>query len=442
MKTEPFGALLRDKKTGTVAVLVLALTIAMAAGLSPPRVGAQQTNRVGLIVDFGDQYITRCVEFSESEITGYDVLRRAGLDVVVMASGGMGVAVCDINNTSGCPASNCFCKCQGSPCVYWAYQHLVNGSWQYSQLGASSSKARNGDIEGWAWGEGALNSSGAQPPVIPFDQICAPPATDTPVPTDTPIPPTKTPMPTNTPVPPTDTPVPTDTPEPEQEPTSVPTPEAWFRLDENPIDAGSCTMLRWDTSNAQEIYLDGDEVSIIGSREVCPTAPTDYELRVVGLEEEETFRLTLGVTGSAATATSTPQPTAAPASPSPTASPGEATLPPASPTAQAAKATPTAPTSGTEPTTAASPSPTETQGGASAATPAPSPTPAHIAQARPTATAARIAQMEDAEQEPSPPNSGEARSPFFPIRYAVFSLIVGGLLGWLIYIRRFRGERA
>jgi hypothetical protein len=44
-------------------------------------------------------------------------------------------------------------------------------------------------------------------------------------------------------------------------------------------------------------------------------------------------------------------------------------------------------------------------------------------------------------QQPIPPDSEEARSPLLPIGYAVFSLIVGGLLGWLIYILRLRGER-
>jgi hypothetical protein len=415
---------MRKRKLVATTGFILAWILISVGGYPRPTANAQEVNQAGLVVKFGDHYQTYCIEFSESEITGYDVLRRADLNLVVSGSASMGFAVCDINDTCGCPASKCFCRCQGSTCNYWSYHHLTNGSWQYSQLGASSHKVRNGDVEGWGWGEGQINASGEQPPLIPFDQICAPPATETPVPTDAPIPPT------NTPIPPTDTPA----------PTAVPAPEAWFRLDENPITAGSCTMLRWDTSHAREVYLNGDQVHIIGDREVCPTAPTDYELRVVGIEEEETFRLTLGVTGSAATATPAPQPTASPASPSTTASLGEATLPSASTTAQAAKATPTAPTLGTGPTSAASPSPTETEGLPSA--PTSSPTRAQIAQVKPTATAAQVAQVEDAEQEPSPPNNEEQRSPFLPIGYAVFSLIVGGLLGWLIHILRFRGRRA
>ncbi len=406
------------EKPASIPSLVLALILTLIGAHIPQVTRAQQPNRVGLVVDFGDQHITRCVEFAESEITGYEVLRRTDLDLVVSASGGMGVAICDINNTSGCPASDCFCQCKGSTCIYWAYHHLIDGSWQYSQLGASNYEVRDGDVEGWAWGEGSMNDAAA-PPVIPFDQICAPLATDTPVPTDTPIPPT------NTPIPPTDTPG----------PTSVPAPDAWFRLDENPVAAGSCTMLRWDTSNAQEVYLDGEEVSIIGSREVCPTAPTDYELRVVGLEEEATFRLTLGVTGTAATATTTPQPTAASPSPTSQVAPSPSPSPPA-------KSSPTPTSSG--------PSATGTESEATGPSPSPSVTPSQVAQAQPTATPAQVAEAEDAENQTdkevgeaaATPSEDESSAPLLPLGAIVFSLIVGGLLGWLIYIVRLRGRRA
>lgn len=429
---------MRKRRLTTTVSFVLAPILAFIAGYLPQTARAQQTNRVGLVVDFGDHHITRCVEFTESEITGYEVLRRTDLDLVVSASGGMGVAICDINNTSGCPASDCFCQCKGSTCIYWAYHHLIDGSWQYSQLGASNYKVRDGDVEGWAWGEGSMNDAAA-PPVIPFDQICAPPATDTPVPTDTPIPPT------NTPIPRTDTPVPaTDTPGP----TSVPAPDAWFRLDENPVAAGSCTMLRWDTSNAQEVYLDGEEVDIIGSRQVCPTAPTDYMLRVVGPEEEATFRLTLGVTGSAATATPTLQPTAVP--PSPTVD-ADATTPPASSTSQADVSPSPSPAAKSSPTpTSSGPSATGTESEATSPSPSPSATPSQVAQAQLTATPAQVAEAEDAEnqtdkevgEEAATPSEGESSAPLLHLGTIVFSLIVGGLLGWLIYIVRLRRRRA
>jgi len=49
--------------------------------------------------------------------------------------------------------------------------------------------------------------------------------------------------------------------------------------------------------------------------------------------------------------------------------------------------------------------------------------------------------MDDVEPEPRL-ESEEASSPLLPIGYAAFSLIVGGLLGWLVYVLRFRGRHA
>jgi hypothetical protein len=243
-------------------------------------------------------------------------------------------------------------------------------------------------------------------------------------------------VPANTPVPPT------DTPKPEQEPTSVPAPEAWFRLDQNPIAAGSCTMLRWNTSHAREVYLDSEEVELNGSREICPAVYQDYTLQVVGAEEEETYQLMLGVTSSGPVTTAQPQPTESPPASSPASDPEEATRPPASPTAQAAETMPASPASAAEPATATSPSPTRTETLASPPTPSLSPTPAKVARVQPTATAAQVARVQDLEQQPAPPDVQGSKSPLLPIGYAVFSLIVGGLLGWLIYILTFRGDRA
>jgi hypothetical protein len=415
----------------------LTLTAVLVVGASPRTATAQQTNRVALIVDFGDHHITRCVAFTESEITGYDVLRRSGLDVVVDPSNPMGVTVCDINGTSGCPPSNCFCKCQGSPCVYWSYHYMENGSWRYAQLGASNRKVRDGDVEGWGWGEGTINSSGQEPPAIPFNQICAPPATDTPVPTDTPIPPK------NTPIPPTNTPFPTDTPEP----TVVPEPEAWFRLDQNPISAGSCTTLRWDVSNAREAHLDGEEVSLSGSRQVCPDATTEYELRALGLaeDEESIYHVTLGITGSAPDASPTPTPSSVPASPSPTTVAVGETVP----------STPTEATgSAASPSATLEPSAADPTGPASEARPPASPTAtaAIIAQANASPTPERVAEAGGSDESSGAPTASEAEtreleetespSILLPIGYIAFSLIAGGLLGWLIYVLRFRDHRA
>jgi hypothetical protein len=380
---------------------IAALTLTLAAG-SLPHAVAQQSNRVALVIRFGDgSVLTSCVEFDEAEISGYEVLRRAGLSIVVAFDSGLGAGVCKIED-EGCSKDSCM-TCDAPN--YWSYWHLTDGSWAYSQLGASSYKVQDGDVEGWRWG------TGEPPSVIAYDQICAPPATDTPVP------------PTDTPVPPTATPLPTDT--------LVPAPDAWFRLDENPVAAGSCTMLRWDTSNARQVYLDGEGVDMVGSRQVCPTEPTDYELRVVGLEEEKTFRLTLGVTGSVATATHTRQSTAAPSSPT---AGTRATSLPASPTSETDVESSPSP-SPTSPPTA---SPTATSGPALSptASPSPSATPVRVAAAVDT----EDGRMEQEESAASVEEDSPSPQPL--IGYIVFGLIVGGLVGWLIYRARSGRTRA
>jgi hypothetical protein len=406
-------------KKWMVYLALIVLLVATGIGADRQRACAQQINQVGLVVRHGNgQLITRCVEFSESDISGYEVLTRSGLEVVANFDWGMGAAICAIDG-EGCPAGDCFCQCQGSPCIYWAYHHLADGQWVYSNLGASNYSVHHGDVEGWAWGEGDPDS-GVQPPVIPFDQICVPPATDTPVPTATSVPPTDTPVPpTTTSVPPTATatPIPaTATAAP------VPPPEAWFRLDQNPIAAGACTAVRWDTSHAQAVYLDGESVALDDFQQVCPTAPQTYHLRVVGAETEATYELILGVTGATSSA---PVPTAsAPtiAEPSPVAdtvgavpSPSPFPSPSPSPTSLLTS-TPAPLTTRTTQVTSASLTPVSTQA-------APSLTPAHVAQAGPTPAVTDLPVASEGEP---------ATSPLVSLGYVAFTLVVGSLLIWLI----------
>lgn len=188
---------------------------------------AQEPNKVALVVDFGDgRYVTRCVEFVEDEITGEEVLKRSGLNVIFEYSS-TGAAVCKIEDV-GCdfPSEPCFCDCQGSDCVYWSYWYVENGKWVYASEGAAGRTVRDGDMEGWAWGSGAVGTSGRQPVWMPFLNICVPPTvTPTPslTPTETPIP-TETAMPTLTFTPLPTTATPTRTTTPTRTPTRTRTP--------------------------------------------------------------------------------------------------------------------------------------------------------------------------------------------------------------------------
>jgi hypothetical protein len=178
---------------------------------------------VALIVVHGDGHFTmHCVSFSEDEISGGEVLRRAGLNVRFTGYASFGAGVCAIDG-EGCPLENqdCFCQCPGTTCNYWSYWHWKDGRWLYSQVGAEGYRVRDGDIEGWIWGDAK-----SPPPAVVFEQICAPPPTaaptDTPAPTNTVVP---TRAPTHTALPPTQVPptsMPPATPVPTNAPTSVP----------------------------------------------------------------------------------------------------------------------------------------------------------------------------------------------------------------------------
>ena len=161
-----------------ITALIAALGIGLAALIV--RTSAQtHLNHAAVIVQMKDGGIaTRCVAFSESEITGYDLLRRAQMPVIVDVSNG--ISVCKIGPTSGCnyPAQKCFCDCQdlNGTCIYWMYYYQDKGQWKYAALGAGSQKVKDGDVNGWVYGAGTT-TGGAFPPVISYEQICdaAPP---------------------------------------------------------------------------------------------------------------------------------------------------------------------------------------------------------------------------------------------------------------------------
>lgn len=273
-------------------LLVLA---ALFAGAAPAQ--ADGPNRAGLVVRFGNGSVwSGCITFSEPQITGLELLRRSGLSLIIEEGGVYGGAVCKIGS-DGCdfPYTSCFCQCEGADCLYWAYYHLQNGTWQYSNVGAGSYWVRPGAVEGWAWGSGTYGVNGALPPAVTFDQVCPPPATNTP-----------TPLPTATWTPtPLSTSTPTHTPTPTAGPASI---EFW--ADRTEIPAGQCLNLGWRVRNVQAVYLNGQGVIGEEVRQVCPASDTTYVLRVVTLEGEEYRRIDVRVLP----ATATPSATATPAS--------------------------------------------------------------------------------------------------------------------------------
>lgn len=156
----------------TLERLILAFTILLILSLpgSPVPVVADSLegtgeNRVGLVVQVdATTLITRCVRFSESEITGLEALQRSGLEVVNSQG-----AICAIAGT-GCPADDCFCQFNAPERRYWSYWHwdTATSSWSLSNAGASAYRVRDGDIEGWYWRGEVL------PVDIDLDTICRP----------------------------------------------------------------------------------------------------------------------------------------------------------------------------------------------------------------------------------------------------------------------------
>ena len=184
----------------------------MCLALLLPGLGRAQDgrpNRAALVVRHGDgRVVSACVAFDEPSISGIELLRRSGLDVVTQG-GAIGAAVCKLDG-EGCdyPTEDCFCRRDGPLTVYWAYSRLRDGRWSFSPQGASGTRVQPGDVEGWAWGTGSANS-GAQPPVLAFEQVCESEAAPTAVPPE-----------------PTAAPEPSAAAEPTAPPTAVPEPSA------------------------------------------------------------------------------------------------------------------------------------------------------------------------------------------------------------------------
>lgn len=156
--------------------LLAALFLLVGAGVAHAQEGAQAPEQAGLVIVTGDdEPATYCVDIAPGEeITGNELLQRAGVKVVADQSA-MGASICSLNGT-GCafPADACFCQCQGTPCTYWSYWRQDEaGAWQYATAGAANTRIRAGTVEGWVWGEGTTQSAIA-PPALALADICTP----------------------------------------------------------------------------------------------------------------------------------------------------------------------------------------------------------------------------------------------------------------------------
>ncbi len=164
---------------------------ALAAAL--PRVEQQQVcagvgeagqalHHAGLVVVFPDGTDTFCIEFTEDELSGAELLQRTGLPLVLSGFGGLGSGVCRIDNVGCSDPGNCFCQCQGADCHYWTYYELDGEAWRFLPVGASQRRVQDGAVDGWVWGNGHTPPGAAS-----IGKLCAA-VRPTPAPTATPVP--------------------------------------------------------------------------------------------------------------------------------------------------------------------------------------------------------------------------------------------------------------
>jgi hypothetical protein len=319
------------KRIAVGLVLVAGAVALLLAPVDPAAQAlAQGAQRVGLVVKFGDGSVfTDCIDYTGPGMTGEDVLDGSGLSLLKDLSYGLGAAICKIEH-DGCnyPQEHCFCQCEGANCEYWAYFHLDEdrGEWAYSGMGVSGHTVQAGDVEGWAWGNGEIGGAEVEPPLMTFEELCAPP--------------------------------------------SPPTVD--LHAEPENVVAGQCSTVYWSVDNAGVVTLDGDGVLPTDTRYVCPQQTETFELRVFNDSGEYSYEVTVRVTQPSptprATATATRAPTAtrqpsAPPPPTATSSPGApavspspspTVVPSATPSSRAPllamAATPTATTPDEEPT--------------------------------------------------------------------------------------------
>ena len=153
--------------------------------------------------------------------------------------------------------------------------------------------------------QGGLTARSKEVTVFVTGEVPTPPPTveiPTATPTSTEVPPTSTPLPpTGTAVPPTATSIPpTSTRIP---PTSTPLPTATlplvrivsFEVSKSQITAGECVTFHFQVEGATAIYFDGEGATSPDSRDRCPTATREFELRAEGHGGPVTARLTVVV---------------------------------------------------------------------------------------------------------------------------------------------------
>src|SRR5690606_31072842 len=104
-----------ETRAQSLWVRITVLVMCVLSALLPTSGYAQEASAAGLIVNYGDGRVSYVVvPFEEEQINGVELLERSGIDVVTVGFGGMGDAVCQIDDT-GCSVDDCRSRmCQTS----------------------------------------------------------------------------------------------------------------------------------------------------------------------------------------------------------------------------------------------------------------------------------------------------------------------------------------
>jgi hypothetical protein len=125
-----------------LGLVVMIMLVAVYSGCAPSL--DQGGGRAAVVVQFSEgDHVVHVVEFEGQSISGMDLLRRSGLDVLEKTG-----FVCRIGS-QGCDLAAC-------PCLgeYWSYWYLRDGAWVYSNAGAAARRVVDGTVEAWVWGDG------------------------------------------------------------------------------------------------------------------------------------------------------------------------------------------------------------------------------------------------------------------------------------------------
>lgn len=153
---------------------LLALLITLLLALAPfTSTSAAPLHAAGAVIDFGGGRITYAyVPFAEEKISGIELLKRARVSLLTVSFGGLGDAVCTIDDT-GCGLSDCrrrLCQTGDPRSPFWHYLRETSpGTWTFVATGPSAATVTDGAIDGWAW----TGDSTPAMPSLTMDQLIA-----------------------------------------------------------------------------------------------------------------------------------------------------------------------------------------------------------------------------------------------------------------------------